>query len=353
VDLSGYFLLPGLTNAHDHLEFALFPRLGRGGYRNSRQWAEEIYHPDQSPIREHLRVPKWVRLWWGGIRNLLSGVTTVCHHNPYDENVFGGEFPVRVLREFGWAHSLGYESDLSAKQRDINQGIPFVIHAAEGIDQTSAEEIYALARQGCLDERTVIVHGNGLNDKGLRFLEEHGASLVWCPSSNHFLFGQTLSTRQIAVLSRKALGSDSPLTSCGDLLDELRFARNLGASATTLYELVTTQASHVLKLKQGEGHIDAGAVADLIAVREGGITPAEALASASYRDVEMVIVAGKVRLLSEELKSRFPADLTKGLELLHIDDVARWVSAPVSELLRFAREALGPQITMCGRRLTQ
>src|SRR5438093_13677458 len=96
VDLDGHLILPGLINAHDHLEFNLFPRLGRGPYPDARAWARDIYHPKQSPIRDHLRVPLPVRLRWGGIKNLLAGVTAVCHHNPYEARVLEREFPVRV-----------------------------------------------------------------------------------------------------------------------------------------------------------------------------------------------------------------------------------------------------------------
>src|SRR5262245_872485 len=48
LDLSGWLLLPGLINAHDHLELNLFPRLGRGPFRNYREWAEAVYHPNTS-----------------------------------------------------------------------------------------------------------------------------------------------------------------------------------------------------------------------------------------------------------------------------------------------------------------
>src|SRR5205085_8860792 len=78
LDLTGQLILPGLINAHDHLEFNLYPRLGRGPYPNAGAWSRNVYRPDESPIREQLAISKSTRLVWGGLKNLLNGVTTVC-----------------------------------------------------------------------------------------------------------------------------------------------------------------------------------------------------------------------------------------------------------------------------------
>ena len=81
MDLTGYLIMPGLVNAHDHLQFALYPRLGDGPYSNYIEWGEDIHAVHSVTIAKHKSVPRDVRLWWGGIRNLLCGVTTVCHHD--------------------------------------------------------------------------------------------------------------------------------------------------------------------------------------------------------------------------------------------------------------------------------
>src|SRR5437588_1709038 len=106
---------PGLINAHDHLEFALFPRLGKGPYANAAAWAADIHKPNESPVKEQRAVPRETRLLWGAIRNLAAGVTTVVHHNPWEAIFDDPGFPVRVVKRFGWAHSLHFAPD--AKQR--------------------------------------------------------------------------------------------------------------------------------------------------------------------------------------------------------------------------------------------
>src|SRR5262249_128203 len=151
-DVSGCMVLPGLINAHDHLAFNLFPLLGNPPYRNATEWARDIYRPEESPVREQRAVPREVRRAWGGLKNLISGVTTVGHHDP---DKFGRGFPVKIARA-GWAHSLAFTNDVAARYRKTREDRPFVMHLGEGTDAESAAEVFEADRMGVLD---VIVHG--------------------------------------------------------------------------------------------------------------------------------------------------------------------------------------------------
>ena len=349
LDMTGYLLLPGLINAHDHLEYALFPRMGSGPYGNAKQWADSIYTPHAPPISDHLRLDKNTRVLWGGLRNLLSGVTTVCHHNPFHE-VFDQEFPVHVLKKFAWAHSLEFDSDASAKLRSASPDLPFVIHLAEGTDESSAQEIFALTDADALDSRTVIVHGLALDREGRQLLRESGAALIWCPSSNYFLFGHTHTPESISEIGNVALGNDSPLTAAGDLLDEIRFAyKSLGMNAGELYRQVTSRAASILRLHDGQGHIRPNGIADLIAVRDMGIDPAQRLAELSANDIELVILNGNIQLASQEIMGRLPEEMTHGLRPIRVEDRLRWVRAPLGRMFRETHSALGDKWKLGGK----
>ncbi len=222
LDLSGLEIMPGLINAHDHLHFALFPQLGSGPYANATDWAHDIYLPQEDPVRRHLRVPKELRLLWGGLRNLLAGVTTVSHHDHWHP-VFEGNFPVRVVREYGWAHSLEFTADVRAAFDAAPPGAPFLIHLGEGTDESAAQEIFRLDEMGALSTRTVLIHAVGLTTEGWARAGEAGAAMIWCPRSNIFTLGRTVDPRALDPARPRAMGTDSSITAGGDLLDELRF----------------------------------------------------------------------------------------------------------------------------------
>ena len=342
LDLSGHVRLPGLINAHDHLEFNLFPKLGRGGYRNAAEWARDIHHPERSPVREHLQVPKPVRLWWGALKNLLSGVTTVCHHNPYDADVFGSDFPVRVVRRVAWAHSLAFEPDLAGRFRSAPKAWPFVVHCGEGVDAAGRREVEVLDAQGALDSRTVIVHGVGLTPRGIELLRRRGASVIWCPSSNLGMFGRTVSRGVLRSEVPLALATDSALSAPVDLLDELAVARRF-LPAARLYPMVTSVPARILRLSR---RATAG---DWIAIRTRARTREEALFGGS---VALVVVGGRIRLISPELAEQLPKVERRRFQLLHVENRSPvLVDADVARLRRAAAKHLGEDLRLAGKRI--
>jgi len=333
--------LPGLINAHDHLEFNLFPALGRGPYSNATEWAHDIYHPDRSPVREQLRVPMRVRLWWGALKNLISGVTTVCHHNPYHPE-FDDDFPVRVVRRYAWAHSLAFEPDLAARFHKAPRTFPFLVHCAEGRDAAARREVRTLDALGALDSRTVLVHGVGIAKDGVDLLRERGASLVWCPTSNLQMLGRTISRTVLNSDIPIALATDSALSAPVDLLDELRVARRY-LPARRVYEMVSSVPAALLRLSRA---VTRG---DEITLRAASSDPADALLNGS---VAMVKVAGRIRLIAPDLAGQLPREVRRRFQPLHVEGRPPvLVDAPVRALRRAAEKHLGSDFRLAGKRV--
>ncbi len=353
IDLSGFLVLPGFVNAHDHLEFALFSRLGDPPYRNYVEWGEDIHRKFADVIAEVRAVPKNIRAWWGGLRNLLCGVTTVCHHNALLPDLQRRDFPVRVLQDYGWGHSLALGGDLTASCRATPQGRAFIVHASEGVDDLAREELWTLDRLGILGEDTVLVHGLAIGPDGAERIRQRGASMIVCPSSNAFLFGRLPDLWMLAVVGNLALGNDSPLTAEGDLLDEIRFTiRACRIAPVTVYRMVTTIPAGILKLENGEGTICESGVADLVAVLDHNDTIDERLRELSAKDIELVIIHGRVQLASKTIFERLPLSLRRGMEPLCVDGVIRWLRVPVRDLLHATEDVLGAgKVSLSGRQI--
>jgi cytosine/adenosine deaminase-related metal-dependent hydrolase len=351
IDLGGFLVMPGLINAHDHLEFALYPRLADPPYYSYMDWGEHIHNKFSDVIAMHHAVPKQVRVWWGGIRNLLCGATTVSHHNPLWPELERHDFPVKVIQEYGWAHSFTLGGDLQEARAVTPTGRPFIVHACEGVDEQARDELWGLDRLGVLDNSTVLVHGLAIDREGVGLMRHRGASLIVCPSSNSFLFGKLPNLDMFNANLNVALGSDSPLTADGDLLDEVRFAvRACGIAPDVAYRMVTNAPATILRLDDGRGSIEKFGPADLIAVRDTGAQAAEKLVHMSMADVEFVMIAGQVQLASSEVRERLPHGMKYGLEPLSIDGTIRWLRAPVRMLLQATEDILGKDRVRLGRR---
>jgi cytosine/adenosine deaminase-related metal-dependent hydrolase len=351
LDLDGAVVLPGLINAHDHLELNHYGALKRRDvYANATEWIDDL-RPALSAddqIRTRRAQPLADRLFIGGLKNLLAGVTTVAHHNPlYDEIAW--HVPLRVVRRFGWAHSFALEGQPvgahGERGHDVRRSClataanrPFLVHAGEGVDEPATRELVRLGELGCLRDNTVIVHGVAMTSSIWRKYLDHHSSVIWCPASNQFLFNRTLPVREMLDSHpdgrrHVCLGTDSRLTGSRDLLDELQLARHVAPlTASELMAMVTDVPASVLKLS-GAGTLDINVPSDLLVVpasdkaktgsREG---LADSLLATRRDAVQLVVIGGRPLVGAQRMSKVFAARRVRTRCAL-VDGVPRLVAA--------------------------
>ncbi|HYE85958.1 MAG TPA: amidohydrolase family protein [Vicinamibacterales bacterium] len=337
VDLEGSFVFPGLINAHDHLELNSQPRLKwRERYSNASEWIADFQprfaaDPDLAVTRAETLDE---RVWIGGLKNLLAGVTTVCHHNPM-HRALRRRFPVRVVERFGFSHSLYIDGDaVAASHHRTPASWPWIIHAAEGLDGAAQAELDTLDRLGCLTPNAVFVHGVAFCRAAAQRVIDAGAGLVWCPSSNQFLFGATADVRAFDDAERLALGSDSRLSGGRDLLDELKAALATRQLSTEgVVRSVTTGAAQLVRVKAGA--LEIGRPADLTVIRGSDSCPFDTLISASRADVRLTMIDGQpyvaepdcARVFEAAMVPASPATLDGSPRI-----VASWIARHVADM---------------------
>jgi cytosine/adenosine deaminase-related metal-dependent hydrolase len=304
-------LHPGLINAHDHLHRNHYGRLGHPPYQDAYEWGRDIHHrcaESSAPGRGRARRAALVRGAW---KNLRAGVTTVVHHDAWESD-FESDFPLRVVR-LRSAHSLGFEPELPT----VPSGEPFTIHLAEGVNAAASDEVRELDARGLLTRELLAVHVVGVDARGIQRLRSVGAAIVWCPTSNRFLFGRTAPAELLAADLDVLLGSDSLLTADGSLLRELQVARDLGLlTHARLRDAVGATAAHRLAVEPPS--LAVGARADVIVLRRP-------LLEATEADVALVVASGALRLVDPALLPALGVHANDGW-LETVGGVTRWIS---------------------------
>jgi cytosine/adenosine deaminase-related metal-dependent hydrolase len=332
IDLEQAIVSAGFINAHEHLELNSFGRLKwRATHQNVREWIADFQprFASDPALADARPTTLSDRLWVGGLKNLLSGVTTVCHHNPLYPPL-KRRFPVRVVRRFGLSHSLQIDgAGVKTSQQRTPASWPWIVHAAEGIDAEAREEIDILTRWRCIDRNTVLVHGVAIDGNAARHVLAAGGALVWCPSSNEYLFGATARVEAFDRSRRLAVGTDSRLSGEGDLLDELRVAAGTGqVTPEGLLRAVTSNASEILRLPEA-GHVAVGQPADLAILKRAASDPFASLAASTRRDVRLTMVGGVPCVGDDAMKAVFAASRQPHADA-RVDGepryIARWIA---------------------------
>jgi len=198
----------------------------------------------------------------------------------------------------------------------------YLIHIAEGVDDTSRKEFQKLfdvtTNDGCLfSPMTTVVHGTSLEEQHFAQMATHGMGLVWSPQSNVFLYGHGTDLSKTANVPAAldkgitvALAPDWSIGGSQNLLDELRFADRVdngqwGDAITPkmLAAMVTTNPAKLLGLGATLGRLAPGLKADVVVLAGDRSKPYDTLLAAAPKAVRLVLVGGKVLYGDATLRS--------------------------------------------------
>ncbi len=314
-------IVPGLVNAHTHLEYAVYAGFGDG--LPFGPWL-------------HTHIERKARIGWdefvaiarlGAAESLASGVTTVGDASfsgaaavaaaelglravVYLE-IFGadasrveglhariealeGEAGERVLLGvsphapysvsadvYGAAYSLG--RPVATHVAESDDETEFMLHgegpiaAVSEIDPPGSTAVRHLAAHRLLEQRVVAAHCVKVDEEEIELLREHDVAVAHCPRSNALLGCGVAPLRELLDAGlRVGLGTDSPASTPSlDMWEEMRAAvytararaeRPDALGASEALELATLGSARALGLAGEIGSLAAGKRADLAVV---------------------------------------------------------------------------------------
>ncbi len=362
--LDKLIIYPGLIDSHNHLKYNFFPLWDLEGkkYENRYQWAKngiykngikKIYsklylHPSEceglseDKLLVCLAKAKCKAVIYGEFKALAGGTTSMQGSVSFDSN--GSDFSFRGISTFkegsksylkdslldrcisGYMRNLERDSingpnKIRTTAMPITSGIweatakklnreqiegsnkAFYVHISEGVDESSRQEFYTLKKLGLLTSKTIIIHGNGLDETEFIQMGKAKASLAWSPSSNLLLYGKTTNIpyalKHGVTIS---LGSDWSLSGTDNMLDELKVAKMVNQKVFNntitdfeLLQMATINGAKVAGLADVLGSIKKGKYADFLIFKDSDyeiIDPFSYIFKKNIEDIYGVFVSG-------------------------------------------------------------
>jgi cytosine/adenosine deaminase-related metal-dependent hydrolase len=153
-----------------------------------------------------------------------------------------------------------------------------------------------------LSPKTVLAHGNYLDDDDIALIAKRGASVAYCPRT-HAAFGHDGHPfeRLLAAGVNVCVGTDGLASNPSlSVLDELRFVRGRSerVSGATLLEMGTIRGARALGMDREIGSVEVGKAADLCVIpleAEGASDPVENVLSSPHAPVATFVAGVRVK----------------------------------------------------------
>ena len=325
LDLSGAvtvqtngWIFPGLIDAHNHVSYNVLPLYEvPQTYDNRYQWTgpasykQHVNYPktlltSRSYYNLHAEVVKY-----GEVKAIVGGVTSI-QGSP---NLTATRLLVRNIEHKNFDQDRIYQRGLAITdtrwQPTVEDGLlrlmqedkvdAWLVHLAEGTDDSSRQEMTVLRDLGLVGDLTVAIHGTAFSRDHFREMAEKGTKLVWSPLSNLLLYGETTKIPEAldeGVLV--SLGTDWSPSGSKNLLGELKIADQVDQSRfgdvisdQELVRMVTINPALALGLDDKVGQLKAGLYGDIAVYAKIQSDPYRSLIESNEQHVRLVLVGGE------------------------------------------------------------
>ncbi len=331
---------PGLIDGHNHLTYDFLPEwIPPHLYMNRYQWrADASYsawtHPEGDSDNNGTQDTgaQCPGAKWGELRSIIHGTTTVQGQAPASSCLD------RLARNADAHTGLGADIARTTISGACESGFPtraslvgsftaptnpttrFYVHMGEGYANSgTATRTDPLREFGCFDGTdtlypaaslledpsmmpygtAVFIHAMPLTSAQLDRTFAQRAHIVWSPSSNMVLYGQTADIAgMLARGIRVGLGPDWTPSGSDEMLSEMRFAQQYGAShsigaltAEQIWRMSTIDGADVVGLAP-IGTIAVGQRADIAVFGRTSTDPYQAVIDSRADDVRLVLIDG-------------------------------------------------------------
>lgn len=351
-DVRGSIVTPAFVNAHDHFLGTWLPKVGRGNYHNWAEWNVDLKQSDV--LQERAKTTDGDRYLLGAYKTLCAGATTVSDHIPHHINdPYASSLPIRLHKNYCLAHAvsnlrLDWGDGIRKEFAKSNGKIPFITHLNEGFDPDTRDEVNELYRLGALQANTVLIHGIALTQDNIELVGRQGASLVWCPDSNWFMFSVTANIpAMIKAGVNVCLGTDSCATGSLHLMNELDRARAIAAewsfgpvTPQQYLHMVTINPARALKVDHELGSIEVGKLADILILQRTNEDALQSVISAQPIQIELVTMNGQPMLGHKRFAPLFAKYTSDHSEVKFAKQPRLIVGQPL-KIVKRVRQAVG------------
>ena len=351
------FVYPSLINTHDHLQGNYRPPVGpkKGSfYLTWLPWDKDLKASKTFQERSNLSREELYAL--SGYKCIFSGVTTVNDHFPHNLNSqILPTLPIRAIQNYGLAHEcvsydLKWGEGIEIEHaKAVKNSWPFITHLSEGFEHEAMNSVDMLESKKILDNHCLFIHCISFSDDDILKVAKAGASVSWCGFSNMFMFNVTAKVRKMIKAGvNVTIGTDSSATGSANLLEEIKFDRELYRNlygedlpAKKIFEMVTINSAKAFWMQDKIGSLEEGKLGDILVMKAKNDCPYENLVNAGMKDIELLILAGTPIYGDMRFIDIFNGKLPEGYTQIKTGGKTMFVKGDPSGLYSEVRQRVG------------